>query len=102
MTQEEKEYLLRTNLELNIKLEQANHVIEEWQKRYCKYRHHIVKEKSKRRKEDLIKENDILKDKIEKIIEITESYNLGKYDYSIPPEGIIEILETLKGSDYNG
>ena len=45
---------------------------------------------------DKIKE---LHNKIDKAIEIIESYNLGKYDYSIPPIGIIELLEILKDSD---
>ena len=40
-----------------------------------------------------------LQQKIEKAIEIIESYNLGKYDYSIPPGGIIELLEILKGGN---
>lgn len=38
-----------------------------------------------------------LKERIDKAIEIIESYNLGKYDYSIPPGGIIDLLEILKG-----
>jgi hypothetical protein len=45
------------------------------------------------------KDKDIkeLHNKIDKAIELIESYNLGKYDYSIPPIGIIELLEILKG-----
>lgn len=64
-------------------------------------------------KEELIQENKELKKKYEnavanyelekykniKAIEIIESYNLGKYDYSIPPGGIIELLEILGGND---
>ena len=38
-----------------------------------------------------------LQNRINKAIKITESYNLGKFDYSIPTIGIIELLETLKG-----
>lgn len=81
MSEEEKILLLKTNLELSIKLEQANHVIEEWQKRYCKYRHYIIKEKSKRRKEDLIKENDLLKERIEEAIEKLKFLNAVAVDY---------------------
>ncbi len=36
------------------------------------------------------------------VIKIIESYNLGKYDYSIPPIGIIDLLDILNkvgGSD---
>ena len=36
-----------------------------------------------------------------KAIEVAESYNLGKYDYSIPPWGIIELLDELKGDKEN-
>lgn len=79
MSEEEKILLLKTNLELSVKLEQANHVIEEWQKRYCKYRHYIIKEKSKRRKEDLIKENDVLKERIEEAIDYINKLEFEKY-----------------------
>lgn len=37
-----------------------------------------------------------LSERITKAVEIIESYNLGKYDYSVPPGGIIELLEILK------
>ena len=40
-----------------------------------------------------------LQQKIEKALEIIDSYELGKYDYSIPPIGIIELKDALKGSD---
>lgn len=33
---------------------------------------------------------------IDECIELVESYNLGKYDYSIPPSGIIELLKKLQ------
>lgn len=42
-----------------------------------------------------------LKEDINKAIEIIESYNLGKYDYSIPPGGISDLLETLIGGENN-
>ena len=45
----------------------------------------------------LKEENKQLRDRIDKALEIIESYNLGKYDYNIPQIGIIELLETLKG-----
>lgn len=32
-----------------------------------------------------------------KALKIIDSYELGKYDYSIPPGGIIELREVLKG-----
>lgn len=38
-----------------------------------------------------------LEDKIKKITKIIDSYNLGKYDYSIPQAGIIELQEILEG-----
>lgn len=37
--------------------------------------------------------------RINKAIDIIEKYNLGKYDYSIPTIGIIELLEILKGEE---
>ena len=47
----------------------------------------------------VIDERDELQDKISKSIEIIESYNLGKYDYSVPSVGIIELLEILGGKN---
>ena len=47
----------------------------------------------------LLEENKQLKDKIDKAIEIIKSYDLGKYDYSIPPGGIIDLLDLLIGKD---
>ena len=38
-------------------------------------------------------------EKIRKAIEIIDFYNLGKFDYSIPTIGVIELLELFKGSD---
>ena len=40
-----------------------------------------------------------LEDKIKKITKIIDSYNLGKYDYSIPQTGIIELQEILEGKN---
>ena len=40
-----------------------------------------------------------LQNRIDKAIEIIESYNLGKYDYSVPPGGIIDLLKILKGKE---
>ena len=45
---------------------------------------------------ELIKENKELHNKIDKAIEIIEKYNIGKYDYSISPIGIMDLLEILK------
>lgn len=49
----------------------------------------------------LQQENEQLKDRIDKAIKIIKSYNLGKYDYSIPQIGIIELFEALKGDKEN-
>lgn len=38
-------------------------------------------------------------ERIQKAIDIIKKYNLGKYDYSIPTIGIIELLEILKDED---
>lgn len=38
-----------------------------------------------------------LNSKITKALEKIEDYNLGKYDYSIPPIGVIELKEILEG-----
>ena len=35
--------------------------------------------------------------RIDKAIELIESYELGKYDYSIQMDGIIELKDILKG-----
>lgn len=47
----------------------------------------------------LEKQNIDLQQRINEAIKIIESYNLGKYDYSIPPGGIIDLLEILKGGN---
>ena len=40
-----------------------------------------------------------LQQRIDKAIKVIESYNLGKYDYSIPSGGITELLEVLKSNN---
>ena len=50
----------------------------------------------------LSKEKKQLENNRDKALKIIDSYDLGKYDYSIPAGGIIELRETLKGdSDYD-
>lgn len=44
-----------------------------------------------------VEENKRLTQKIKKALEKIEEYNLGKYDYSIPTIGIIELKEILEG-----
>ena len=44
-----------------------------------------------------VEENKRLTRKITKALEKIEEYNLGKYDYSIPPIGVIELKEILEG-----
>lgn len=44
-----------------------------------------------------VEENKRLTQKIKKALEKIESYNLGKYDYSIPTIGVIELKEILEG-----
>ena len=39
------------------------------------------------------------KSRVDKAIKLVESYNLGKYNYTIPPIGIIDLLDILKGDD---
>ena len=50
-----------------------------------------------KQKYQLEKDLDNESNKIEKAIKIIDSFNLGKYDYSIPQVGIIDLLEALKG-----
>lgn len=45
----------------------------------------------------LLKDYDELQEKIDIATKLIESYNLGKHNYSIPPGGIIELLDILKG-----
>ena len=61
---------------------------------YANYLEEYQKEKIK-----LEQQNKELHNKIDKAIELIEGYNLGKYDYSIPTIGIIDLLEILKDSD---
>ena len=49
----------------------------------------------------LYEKNISLVDKINDALELIDSYNLGKYDYSIPLEGIIQLKNTLKGVTHN-
>lgn len=79
-----------------------------------------IDEKAKDKMKELQKENERLKDELEtmtftakvkqeaidalikridKAIKLIESYNLGKYDYTIPPGGIIEVLDILNGDN---
>ena len=44
-----------------------------------------------------VEENKRLTQKITKALEKIEDYNLGKYDYSIPSIGVIELKEILEG-----
>ena len=44
-----------------------------------------------------VEENKRLTQKIKKALEKIEDYNLGKYDYSIPSIGVIELKEILEG-----
>ena len=44
-----------------------------------------------------VEENKRLTQKIIKALEKIEDYNLGKYDYSIPSIGVIELKEILEG-----
>lgn len=46
---------------------------------------------------ELINENKQLENNRDKALKIIDSYELGKYDYSIPPGGIIELRDALKG-----
>ncbi len=44
-----------------------------------------------------VEDNKRLTQKIKKALEKIEEYNLGKYDYSIPSIGVIELKEILEG-----
>ena len=45
----------------------------------------------------LSEEKKQLENNRDKALKIIESYELGKYDYSIPPGGIIELRDVLRG-----
>lgn len=46
---------------------------------------------------DFMEELEDYKSRCEKALKLAESYELGKYDYSIPPGGIIELKDILNG-----
>lgn len=69
-------------------IKEANESVTWWQNRY----EAVVKQNDDNHKKVVKLENN--RDKALKII---DSYELGKYDYSIPPEGIIELRDVLKG-----
>ena len=50
-----------------------------------------------KRYDKLKEEKKHLENNRDKAIEIIDSYDLGKYDYSIPAGGIIELRDILKG-----
>jgi len=47
--------------------------------------------------QDMEQRIEQLENNRDKALKIIDSYELGKYDYSIPPGGIIELREALKG-----
>ena len=66
------------------------------------YKLHQENTQLKKEKDDFIKtiielqyEIVDLKSVLKEIRELVESYNLGKYDYSIPPNGISDLLEII-------
>jgi hypothetical protein len=40
-----------------------------------------------------------LQDRIDKAIELLDSYKLGKYDYALTPAGLLELEDILRGED---
>ena len=44
-------------------------------------------------------ENDKLKSRIKKALELLDSYKLGKYDYALSPAGLLEFEDILKEED---
>ena len=74
--------------QLETDYKEANESVTWWQNRY----NAIVKQNDDNHKKIVKLENN--RDKALKII---DSYDLGKYDYSIPAGGIIELREALKG-----
>lgn len=67
--------------EMKAELQEANDSVTWWQNRYN------AVERDKKQ----------LENNRDKALKIIDSYELGKYDYSIPPGGIIELREALKG-----
>jgi len=42
-------------------------------------------------------ENRRLRKKIDKALELLDSYKLGKYDYALTPAGLLELEDILRG-----
>lgn len=76
MNREELETITNNNLEI----QELNKYIKKIQEAY----------------KQLEKENLDLRRRMDDAVEIIESYNLGKYDYSVPPGGINDLLDILK------
>lgn len=59
----------------------------------------LMQEIKRQEQAQVILDNQLAKlnSKIIKALEKIESYNLGKYDYSIPTIGVIELKEILEG-----
>lgn len=45
----------------------------------------------------LVDENKELQDRIDKALDLLDSYKLGKYDYALTPAVLLEFEDTLKG-----
>lgn len=57
------------------------------------------KENFRKLKERYQLKKELYKQRNEKAVEYIEKYEIGKYDYSIPMGGIIELKDILKGGD---
>lgn len=89
----DRKELLSCIEQLEVDYKEANDSVTWWQNRYNAI---------ERDRKNILNLVDKLQNNRDKALKIIDSYELGKYDYSIPPGGIIELREALKGdSDYD-
>lgn len=64
---------------------------------YCNRTDCVGRIKDSKKYDSVYQEKEDYKSRCEKALKLAESYELGKYDYSIPAGGIIELKDILNG-----
>lgn len=86
------EETLRENVNLRLEFFKIKESAEEWENRYREYRLQISKEAQNKNKKQIVRERDILQDRIDKVIEYINNngiLDLNGYD----------LLDILRGND---
>ena len=89
------EETLKENINLRLEFFKLKESAEKWEDRYYKYRREISKEVQNKNKEQIVRERDILKDRINSAIEYIETENSigNEIEYTT------RLLDILRGKD---